>query len=257
MAKYTVEHACGHTHEYHQLFGPLKERDRKLEWLAEQDCPDCRREAELAKAMADETPVTAEIIPMLAYPHEPGTIELTIVFKGGTYRRKGELERIACYGELPAGSGLFGLLNAHERKGWHTRCVIGGNELKGVDGEGFLHVVSKHACLPDDIKPILPSEMTPDLALLEERMLQAIRESDALASLPKEPEVHELPDLLGVSGHWNGKFYGKSGLDIYVDGNRMVVPADTKTRWEAEAAEHSAWLNSRDSAIESLRAAQQ
>ena len=234
MAKYTVEHACGHTHEYHQLFGPLKERDRKLEWLAEQDCPDCRREAELAKAMADETPVTAEIIPMLAYPHEPGTIELTIVFKGGTYRRKGELERIACYGELPAGSGLFGLLNA-----------------------GFLHVVSKHACLPDDIKPILPSEMTPDLALLEERMLQAIRESDALASLPKEPEVHELPDLLGVSGHWNGKFYGKSGLDIYVDGNRMVVPADTKTRWEAEAAEHSAWLNSRDSAIESLRAAQQ
>jgi len=40
MAKYRVTYSCGHEREV-QLFGPLKERDRKLTWLASQVCPDC------------------------------------------------------------------------------------------------------------------------------------------------------------------------------------------------------------------------
>ena len=59
MAKYTVTHRCGHNHEY-QLFGPNSERDRKLDWLQDQQCPTCRkitdekRRAEVnAKAAAD------------------------------------------------------------------------------------------------------------------------------------------------------------------------------------------------------------
>lgn len=51
MAKYTVTHACGHE-ETVQLYGPTKERDRKLAWLAEQDCPECRRAAKVAEAKA-------------------------------------------------------------------------------------------------------------------------------------------------------------------------------------------------------------
>lgn len=48
MAKYTVKHTCGHEQEY-QLFGKHSERERRLEWLATQDCPNCRRAAEEKK----------------------------------------------------------------------------------------------------------------------------------------------------------------------------------------------------------------
>jgi hypothetical protein len=42
MAGYTITHRCGHTQE-HQLFGPGKERDRKIEWLAGTVCSECYR----------------------------------------------------------------------------------------------------------------------------------------------------------------------------------------------------------------------
>jgi len=47
MAQYTVQHACGHEHTYN-LFGKMSERERKIEWLSEQECPACRRKAEKA-----------------------------------------------------------------------------------------------------------------------------------------------------------------------------------------------------------------
>jgi len=45
MAKYTVEHTCGHDEE-HQLFGKhsgFGGRDQKLEWLETQDCSACQK----------------------------------------------------------------------------------------------------------------------------------------------------------------------------------------------------------------------
>lgn len=44
MAKYTVTHACGHECRVN-LFGPHKDRDRKIEWLKTQDCFECERRA--------------------------------------------------------------------------------------------------------------------------------------------------------------------------------------------------------------------
>jgi len=51
MAKYSVKHSCGHTVEV-QLYGKGSERERKLEWLAEQDCPACEKAAAAAKHSA-------------------------------------------------------------------------------------------------------------------------------------------------------------------------------------------------------------
>ena len=51
MAQYTVEHSCGHT-QVHVLFGPTKDRERKLEWMATQPCTECwaaQKRAEEAK----------------------------------------------------------------------------------------------------------------------------------------------------------------------------------------------------------------
>jgi hypothetical protein len=53
--KYYVDHTCGHKVE-HLLFGPTKDRDRKLEWLATQPCIDCKKESDLraAQDVADQ-----------------------------------------------------------------------------------------------------------------------------------------------------------------------------------------------------------
>ncbi|MFZ5746559.1 MAG: hypothetical protein ACOY45_02750 [Pseudomonadota bacterium] len=51
MAKYDVQHICGHTVS-HQLFGKEIERTRKIEWLKTTDCPDCHRAARDAERNA-------------------------------------------------------------------------------------------------------------------------------------------------------------------------------------------------------------
>lgn len=45
MAKYSIEHICGHT-ETVQIYGTNvhSERERKAEWLASRPCKDCERE---------------------------------------------------------------------------------------------------------------------------------------------------------------------------------------------------------------------
>jgi hypothetical protein len=55
---YSIEHSCGHEQE-HQLYGPQRERDRKLAWLATRPCTACwraeqEREREAANAEAAE-----------------------------------------------------------------------------------------------------------------------------------------------------------------------------------------------------------
>lgn len=40
MARRTIEHTCGHTQDHH-LYGPDRERDRKLDWLRGTVCSEC------------------------------------------------------------------------------------------------------------------------------------------------------------------------------------------------------------------------
>lgn len=40
MAKHTVTHSCGHDQE-HQVYGPGRDRERKLNWLETTLCTDC------------------------------------------------------------------------------------------------------------------------------------------------------------------------------------------------------------------------
>lgn len=43
MAKYNLQYKCGHEEDI-VLYGPLKDRDRKLERMANALCPHCQRE---------------------------------------------------------------------------------------------------------------------------------------------------------------------------------------------------------------------
>lgn len=54
MAKYTVNHICGHSVEV-QLFGKMDDRYRRIEWLETQECDECRKaKANAAAAAAKE-----------------------------------------------------------------------------------------------------------------------------------------------------------------------------------------------------------
>ena len=51
MAKYTINYACGHTQEI-ELFGSHKEREERIKYLQENDCPECRKEKEYIYALS-------------------------------------------------------------------------------------------------------------------------------------------------------------------------------------------------------------
>ena len=56
MAKFEIIHSCGHS-QIHNISGPIKNRDSKAKWLAEQECSECWKveqaaEREIAHAEA-------------------------------------------------------------------------------------------------------------------------------------------------------------------------------------------------------------
>lgn len=51
MAKYEITHSCG-TKRTIQLFGKREERERKIEWLESQPCPEVQNEAAEKEAKA-------------------------------------------------------------------------------------------------------------------------------------------------------------------------------------------------------------
>lgn len=109
MAKYTVTHRCGHT-QTHELFGPGKERDKKLSWLQTTSCKECwmaeQREARKAQ------PITAEIINTVF----SGGVYLAVT-GGDTYLIKDALKAAGCrWMEYQANNDILGL--KAPRKAW-------------------------------------------------------------------------------------------------------------------------------------------
>lgn len=58
MAKWNVDHACGHT-VTHQLYGKHSEREKRAEYLSRQSCGECFRIAKTE--MLQEVTTTAEL----------------------------------------------------------------------------------------------------------------------------------------------------------------------------------------------------
>lgn len=59
MAKYTINYACGHSQDV-QLYGPGKERERKIEWLERGDCPECWKAKQAADRIAQNAEAAAQ-----------------------------------------------------------------------------------------------------------------------------------------------------------------------------------------------------
>lgn len=68
---------------------------------------------------------------------------------------------------------------------------------------------------------------------------KAAEEAAKLATLPPKPAT--LAERVGRPGaRWNGKFYGRDELRVYLDGAEVQVPAEIKSAWDREWREYNA-----------------
>lgn len=115
MAKYTVNHSCGHT-QTHDLFGPGKERERKIAWLETTDCKECwtAKQREERKA----APITAEVI----YNTFSNGVWLAVT-GGDTYSIKDALKAAGCrWMEYNDNNDIFGVKAS--RKAWMVKIDV-------------------------------------------------------------------------------------------------------------------------------------
>lgn len=102
MAHYAVTHSCGHV-ESHQLFGPGKDRQKKIAWLETSKCKECwKADQDAARA---ESPITAEVI----FNTFSNGVFLAVT-GGNTYPIKDALKLAGCsYLQYQENNDLLGL----------------------------------------------------------------------------------------------------------------------------------------------------
>lgn len=61
MAKYTISHLCGHD-QVHQLIGPHRDRDAKIQWMQGKPCSACWQVEQRAKRDAEGPKWRANVI---------------------------------------------------------------------------------------------------------------------------------------------------------------------------------------------------
>jgi hypothetical protein len=124
MAKYSIDYACGHGSFEEQLFGPGKDRERKIEWLGSNKvCPDCYKSKMQAQRQAEQ--FSAEVI----FNAFSGGVWLAIT-KGDTYSIKDALKSIGCrWREYSANTDILGM--RAPKKSWMLFVA------KTPEAEGF------------------------------------------------------------------------------------------------------------------------
>lgn len=65
MAQYGVTHSCGHTEDV-ALFGPHRERERKMDWMRSRPCTDCAADSHMTANQQAAAANSAEGLPSLA-----------------------------------------------------------------------------------------------------------------------------------------------------------------------------------------------
>lgn len=242
MAQYSVNFSCGHSGTV-QLYGPTKERERKIEWLEKGLCPDCYKKQQMDKAMNDETPVTIKISLNTAnFSNNNNRIIINAVAQGGTYREKENLKSLGFhFGDLPT-SGAFGLFNS-PKKGWYR--IIGIKELDEISSV-VLHLGPYSVV--NEISEIDIATMGEKLRKIDlENKEKKDREAELLAKKEKigvSPIRKWIQETFGTKVYWNEKVYD-SGIKynkparVYIDSVEKNIPKDV---WE----EHLLWRKKRD-----------
>lgn len=104
MAKYDVTYSCGHTAEI-SLFGPHKDRTRKIEWMQREAlCPDCYQAAR-ERERTEATAKAAEIAKADCLPELTGTPKQVAWAETIRARMTSELDKWYGQGQQAANDG--------------------------------------------------------------------------------------------------------------------------------------------------------
>lgn len=210
MAKYDVTYACGHTGVV-SLFGPNKDRERKLEWLAGQLCPACWGEKKRAEEAAK--PVTATLYCNGLDESPDGDLIGWVVLTGGTMPVKDKIKAIGYHwGEVRG--GVMDMLSADKpRQAWQRAVkmadILNQTSVWRKEVEALKDIGAQFAMGINDI----------DIMMIRERIAEKARIAEAVAAIkkPEKPACHP-------TGRWNGKIYG--GGRIYVDGEEVRLTTE-------------------------------
>jgi len=215
MGKYKIEYQCGHSATV-QLFGPQKERDRKIDWMQQGDCPACWGEKQ--RAAEAEKPVTATV----SLCFEQGG-NLQIALTGGTMPLKEQIKKSG-FRWVEQTAGIIGFLSTKKpRKAWVKIIPLAGDLVS--DQEAINQAIS-------GLQDICPDmEIDIQINLIDMATLQGIRELEAERAAEKKAKDAEkaaekpvAPDIVKGKGNWNGKVYGLSGSqNIYLNGKQVKL----------------------------------
>lgn len=202
MAKYTINHTCGHSREI-QLFGKSAERERKIEWMESQECPQCwgakKREAEA------KLPIMATVKINGLDTDTDGNILIEIILSGGTASKKEEIKQIGFrWGEVRGGvMDMFSV--SRPQQAWIKRISWSEENLKGVQEQ----LKALNAQCKMDINPI-------DIKFAQDKLAAKKSQDEKVKKITKPEKPECLPSN---RGKWNGKVYGneKYGYRVYVD----------------------------------------
>ena len=261
MAKYTIEYTCGHEgHREVQLFGPHKERERKLEWMSREClCPECWR----AKKQA-EIKALGIIARVRAHPGTKPAI--LIELHGDTYQIKDAAKaRGYSFGTLHAGSNIiFAVLGSgKESKGWMLSIDVRGNledaaqklaaEIEWIKSIPNLNSEKSSWLSPADIEYLRvglrrkEEKSEAEAAAAAEAASKKAAADAWLAENPR-PQMRNLRQIAGApklggegTWKWNGKWYGQNGRRIYLDGKEYILTKEQKEEYEKGIAEFRAW----------------
>jgi hypothetical protein len=239
MAHYQINHQCGHVARV-QLFGKQVERERKIKWLEQNDCADCAKEAALAKAKADETPVHIEVY--APTKNVVGiSVDILLIAKGGTYRERENLSELGFgYGDIPFDRGIRDFLSpASPRRAWYKVASLKLEDFTNPEALA-LALGAKRQKIGE--YPIEWKLNDIDIQLLINGLKVAKEKADAAAArkamIGKSAITAWMEQKNLDKDKWNGKLYGNDryGYRLYVDGAEHKIPADVmaaQVEWRA------------------------
>ena len=226
MAKYDITYSCGHSGTV-QLFGPHRDRDRKIEWYQDQaDCPECYKAKMRAKQALE--PITMRVTTNGLDKDANGNIMAEISLQGGTLSRKDEIKGMG-YRWRELRGGVMDMLSAESApQAWCKQLPI----IKIGQSSEWDEIAKEAEVLGAQIE-IKIDIISMELAV---KHTSAKQTADAkIAELPKplRPEYHPR-----CKGRWNGKIYGKKGgYNYYVDNVKHSISdeeCENINKYEAE-----------------------
>ena len=268
MAKYTVEHSCGHSVE-HNLFGKSSGfggRDSKLEWLERQPCLECKRkqEAEDREAQAREAAEANLKIgapPLLGSEKQVAWAEVirrqTLVSFREAYDRIAAMPQPNLQFEMTLKGVIAWLMGQAEAKWWIDTIgtlkskeglapifgLIDGHVPKASEAEILRHVLLDYPQCTEELANALGwgEAFRARVAARAAIGAQAELRRELEAKRPARPAfLQALRDKHGEAYRWNGKVY--SGRRIYVCETEIRMTPEQETELATYQKAFALWL---------------